>query len=49
VGKNKIAYKTVGGKPERTSFERARNRFKRIIILEWNLNKCCVRWLTEFI
>jgi hypothetical protein len=47
--KNTIAYETVGGKPERTSLERARNRFKRIIILEYNFNTCCVSVLTGFI
>lgn len=31
MGKNKNAYKTLGGRPERTSLERAKDRFRRII------------------
>jgi hypothetical protein len=31
MGRNKNAYRTLGGKHERTSVERARDRFRRII------------------
>jgi hypothetical protein len=38
MGKNKSTYKTLVGKPgRRTSLETARDRFRRIIILKWNL------------